>query len=298
VPTTDIYLIKVTKEPGKYTFGEPVNITNREGYDNQPFFMPDGRTILYVSIRTDKKGHSQADVYKYDIKKKKTKRVTKTYEDEYSPTLMPDGKHISVVRVEKDSTQRLWKFNLKGKKPELILPNIKGVGYHAWRNDSEVVLFMLGDTFSLQMVNINTGETKLIDKNVGRSFQVAYLEWAIFFVSKKDSASWSIMERTRLNHDDPKIQPQRLVKLPKGVEDFTVDADYNFYVGCNGQLFYYGKDKIKNEGIENKCTDFQSIPSWQVLHDFNGTPVANFYRLVFTKDLKYLALVVYSGAKP
>src|SRR5262245_12917448 len=90
VPSTDLYLIKVSKEPDKYTFGEPVNITHREGYDNQPYFMPDGRTLLYVSIRTDKKGHSQADVYKYDIKKKKSKRVTKTYEDEYSPTLMPD----------------------------------------------------------------------------------------------------------------------------------------------------------------------------------------------------------------
>jgi hypothetical protein len=106
------------------------------------------------------------------------------------------------------------------------------------------------------------------------------------------------MERTRLNSDDPKLIPQRLSPLPKGVEDFAVDADLNFYVGCNGELFYYGEERIKNEGIEHKCTDFRNTPSWQVLHDFTGTPVEKFYRLVFSKDLKYLALVVYSGAKP
>lgn len=274
-------------------FGEPMNITHREGYDNQPFFMPDGKTILYVSVREDK----QADIYKYNIKRCKSKRLTKTPEDEYSPTLMPDKKHFSVVRVEKDSTQRLWKFDLKGRHPELILPNIKGVGYHAWRSDSEVVLFMLGDTFRLDMVNIRTGEVTHIDKQVGRCVQVAYMNWAIFYVSKKDSV-WYLMERTRLFSDNPKVKPQRLAPLPKGIEDFAVDDEYNFYVGCSGELFYYGREKINNDSIPNKCPDVEKIPSWQVLHDFNGTPVAKFYRLLFSLNMQYLALVVYDGEKP
>ncbi len=31
--------------------GQPVNLTDRNGYDNQPFFSPDGRSFFYTSYR-------------------------------------------------------------------------------------------------------------------------------------------------------------------------------------------------------------------------------------------------------
>jgi len=68
--------------------------------------MPDGHGVLYTSIR-----NKQADIYRYDLQSGATTQVTNTAESEYSPTLMPDRKNISVVRVEADGkTQRLWKF--------------------------------------------------------------------------------------------------------------------------------------------------------------------------------------------
>ena len=42
----------------------PVNITNRSGYDNQPSFSKDEKSIYFTSIRNDK----QADIYLYNIK--------------------------------------------------------------------------------------------------------------------------------------------------------------------------------------------------------------------------------------
>ena len=94
-------------------FGQAVKITTFAGYNNQPSFLPDGRSIFYTSIR-DK----QADIYRYDIRSGATSQITNTPESEYSPMLMPDGKNISVVRVEADGTQRLWKFPLNGGQPE------------------------------------------------------------------------------------------------------------------------------------------------------------------------------------
>ena len=44
-----------------------------------------------------------------------TTRVTNTPESEYSPTVTPDGAHISVIRVEADGTQRLWRFTIDGR---------------------------------------------------------------------------------------------------------------------------------------------------------------------------------------
>src|SRR2546422_10891570 len=115
-PSSDIYIIKFKTHNGEMKFGAPLKINSTVGYNNQPFFLPDGRSILYTSIR-DK----QADIYRYDLRSGTSSQVTYTAESEYSPILMPGGKNTSVVRVEADGMQRLWKFPLNGGQPSLIL---------------------------------------------------------------------------------------------------------------------------------------------------------------------------------
>src|ERR1700682_5530865 len=96
-PASDIFIIDVTDKGGQMKLSQPLKITNWVGYNNQPSFLPDGN-VLYASIR-DK----QADIYRYDVRSRTTTQVTNTPESEFSPTLTPDGKSISVVRVEADS---------------------------------------------------------------------------------------------------------------------------------------------------------------------------------------------------
>ncbi len=150
-PVTDIFLIDFANKDDKITFGKPLKITEWEGYNNQPSFLPDGQGLFYTSIRADK----QADIYRYEIRIGKTSRVTETPESEYSPTVTPDGKFISVVRVEADSTQRLWKFPLNGGTPSLILQRIKPVGYHLWIDDHTLALFILGKPNTLQIIDVH-----------------------------------------------------------------------------------------------------------------------------------------------
>src|SRR5207247_10005986 len=107
-PASDIFLVDVKTKAGELKFDEPKKITDFVGYNNQPFFMPDGRGVLYTSIR-----NKQADIYRYDIRSGLTTQVTNTPESEYSTTLMPAGKNISVLRVEADGTPRLWKCPLR-----------------------------------------------------------------------------------------------------------------------------------------------------------------------------------------
>ena len=162
-PPSDIFIIDVASHNGKMKLGPPVKITTWVGYNNQPSFLPDGQSVLYTSIR-DK----QADIYRYDIRRSATTQITKTPESEYSPTLMPDGRSISVVRVEADGTQRLWKFPLDGGTPSLILEKIKPVGYHLWIDDHTLALFILGKPNTLQIVDTRTEETETIAENPGR----------------------------------------------------------------------------------------------------------------------------------
>ncbi|MCZ8283993.1 MAG: hypothetical protein O9353_00930, partial [Bacteroidia bacterium] len=104
MPETDLWLFSLEKKDRVYQAVNPVNITNRPGYDNQPAFTADGKSILYVSIRDD----GQADVYRYDLKSKLHTNLTKSKVSEYSPTVLPDESGFSAVVVEADSAQRIW----------------------------------------------------------------------------------------------------------------------------------------------------------------------------------------------
>ena len=97
-PDTEIFLASFSVG-GTPVVGPGRNITNSPGYDNQPSFTPDGRGILFTSIRG---GGTQTDIYRYDVASGAIARVTDTPESEYSATVTPDGAHISVIRVEAD----------------------------------------------------------------------------------------------------------------------------------------------------------------------------------------------------
>jgi hypothetical protein len=182
-PRTEVFLATLSARDGKVVIGTPENISNSPGYDNQPSFTPDGAAILFTSDRTRMVSAPiedvpppppQMDIYRYDLASKRVSQVTDTVESEYSPTVTPDGKGISVIRVESDGMQRLWRFTMAGKDPALVLDAIKPVGYHAWMDDHTLALFILGDRpkpSSLQLADTRTGRAQIVADDIGQSVQ-------------------------------------------------------------------------------------------------------------------------------
>jgi hypothetical protein len=229
-PASDICIANLTKQKGELKPGEPQKITTFAGYNNQPFFLPDGRGVLYTSII-----NGQADIYRYDIRSGTTSQVTNTPESEYSPTLMPDGKNISVVRVEADGTQRLWKFPLAGGAPSLILENIKPVGYHWWLDKNTVALFILGAAgkpHTLQIADVSTGKTEMVAENPGRILRRIPNQNKLSFVHKVSDQEWLIKAL-----DLKTKQISTLLRTRPGSEDYAWTPDGALLMAKDAKIF-------------------------------------------------------------
>lgn len=282
VPTTDIYLLDVKAKHGKFVFTNPQKISDWKGYNNQPYFTPDGKSIYYVSYR-DK----QSDIYKYDIGSKATTQFTNTPEDEYSPKLTPDKKYISVVRVMKDSSQQLWEFPIDGGIPQRIAFGYDSIGYYCWEDNNHVVLVNVPEPMNLKLYFRNAGtvygvsKSYFVVKNVGRSLQMLNNKFMIaLFIqkpaNKKDSINW-------ISSIDSKGNIVQIIPTLPNCEDFALGPKNTLFMGKNGKLYKYRIWKDK---------------AWTEIADFSNTDYKNFYRIVFNKKGDKIAIVSYQGKKP
>ncbi|HEY5218314.1 MAG TPA: hypothetical protein VIJ16_00835 [Gemmatimonadaceae bacterium] len=269
VPSTDIYLVRLRGAGGAIS-DPPENLTHRAGYDNQPAFTRDGSAILFTSIH----GDGQADIYRLDLKSRAITQLTHTPESEYSPTPLPTGMGFSVVRVEKDSTQRLWAFASDGTAPALLLPDIAPLGYHLWLDDHTLALFVLGNPNTLQIADTQTGEGRVIAHDIGRSLQRIPGGGRFSYLQRADSAWW-------LESVDPAAPDgavQRLVKMPRRA-DYVVWESPTSLLTAAGTLIY------------RLDLSAGAHAAWMPIADFKEEGMKNLSRLAISPDGVWLAVV-------
>jgi hypothetical protein len=165
----DIYLAELSVFDGLHYLGPLQNVTNRTySYDNQPMFTQDSRSLLYAT----EYGYGdrvQTEIHRYYLSSRRETRITRTDESEYSPTPVPGDRAFSAIRVEADSAQRIWRFTMEGMDGEVLLRNLNAVGYHAWGNETTVLLYVLGEPPTIRIADLTTGESEVVASEVGRS---------------------------------------------------------------------------------------------------------------------------------
>jgi len=231
-PGTDLWVATLSVRGAAVRVGEPENITRRAGYDNQPAFTRDGRAVLYTSIGED----GQAEIHRWDRRARTTSRLTTTPESEYSPTPLPSGRGFSTIRVEADSTQRLWRFDAAGGAPALVLERVKPVGYHAWADERTLALFVLGDPPTLQLADTRSGAARVVADSIGRSLhRIPGRAAAISFVRKQGDGDWWIQRldvrsgaitkllRTLVGSEDHAWTPQGVALMARGTVLYAWD---------------------------------------------------------------------------
>lgn len=266
-PATDIFLAPLSIRGHTLQVGRPENLTDRAGYDNQPAFTPDGRAILYTAI--DAAG--QADIYRYDLDARRSLRLTRTSpESEYSATVMPGGRRFSVVRVEADSTQRLWSFDLSGRDPRLVLPTLRPVGYYAWADDHTLVLYVLGTPATLHVDDARTGADRTVARDIGRSIQKVPGRHAVSFVQHLSAGRTRIDE---LNLDTGAITP--LIETRDGGDFHVWTPDSTLLMGHGSQLLGWRRGQT----------------GWHRITDLAGSGIRDITRLAVSPDARRLAIV-------
>ncbi|MEZ0538117.1 TolB family protein [Fibrella arboris] len=166
----EVYLLDLSEKAGKVTLSNPRNVSNNPGYDNQPFFHPTRPLLYYTAMMPG----GQTDIWSYDLRKAVKTPVTRTPDSEYSPTVLPNQTQLScIVQRKANGNQDLVSYDLADpEKTELLLESQKmgKIGYQAWLNADEAVVFVLGTPNTMHYLNRKTGRDTVIAGQIGRSF--------------------------------------------------------------------------------------------------------------------------------
>lgn len=227
--STEVYLFDLAEKESGFELLNPINVSDNEGYDNQPSFTEDGKSLLYASTRNE-----QTDILWYDIESGSKRWISDTPGGEYSPVLMSDGEHISAVRLDPDGLQLLYKYSIKDGSSEVLIPNLK-IGYYSWFLTSRIVAFVLGEPATLQEIDLAHNEIVAVDENPGRSIHYIPATKSYSYVDKSDPDDWKIMKAVPNNSE----WTEEITSTLPGSEDMVWLNIYTIVMGKDDKLYHF-----------------------------------------------------------
>ena len=264
-PNTEIFLFDLNTEKDAFQLSNFKNISNNDGYDNQPSFM-DNETILYAGTR-----NGQTDLVQYNTKDDSKTWLCFTEGGEYSPLKIPNENAVSAIRLDPDGKQRLYRYDIKTSANTLIIDTLV-VGYHVWLDQNILMSSVLeADYLSLYISNLKTHQNKKITTHIGRSLHNIPNSELISFISKNPKGFSEIKSFNHKNGDINTIAPT----LPKS-EDLYWMADGSILMAAHDKLF---KLNPKNNSEWNEVASLESYG------------ITNLSRLSLSPDGKKMAIV-------
>ena len=268
---TEVYLLDVKTVDRKTELVNPRNISNNEGYDNQPSFY-DGETILFASTR-----NGQTDIARYDIKSDSVSWITDTPQGkEYSPLKIPGKNAISAIRLDTTGLQRLYEYSVWDGSSTELLKDLK-VAYYVWYNTNIVVSSVLADGhMNLVVSNLKDGGHRTVHQNVGRSLHKIPNSNLISFISKENDP-WEIRSL------DPETgDVQKITDMYEKIDDMCWLADGTI-IAADDQVLVEIDPKHQKE--------------WERFLRLEKKEISNISRITVSPNGKYLALVFEQSAE-
>jgi hypothetical protein len=274
LPRTSVYCFDMDKTGSLIDFKNARFLTafNPTGYNNQPQWINNNE--LYIAVQTPY-DTNQTEIYSLSLLNNVLTQVTATRESEYSPTLMPDRRNISCIRVDATQygTQRLWSYPIdRTNIGRDLLPLHQDIGYHCWLNDKKVALFIVnGNNNYLKIVNVEDQSSIQLAGGIGRSM-ARLSDGKIAFVQKATPQTWYIKALDPVTYTS-----EIIIQTLPGSEDFEVLPDGTFLMGNGGKLFTYKYGNPENQ--------------WFEIADLTKYGLYNIKRLTVSRELDKIAIV-------
>ena len=231
---TEVYIFNLQKSGNSYSINNPWNVTyENPGYDNQPHFLHDGKSMYYVSTK-----NGQTDVAEVEFREFSWSWLSSTDGSEYSPTPLPDNSGFSAIRLEKDGTQLLYKYPNDFSEPTVLVPDLK-IGYHCWFDQKTIVAFVLGEPATLRVYDLAIESNLILDKNIGRSLHKIPGKERVSYISK-ETTPWQIKEIDPISGSSEPI-----IETVEGAEDMAWTPDGDIIMGKENTLYKYSPERDK-----------------------------------------------------
>lgn len=266
-PNTDVYLLDIKVGLDLFEMNSIENLSNNEGYDNQPSF--DGSGHLYYA----KNVGNQTDIARYWMAESGTKIIhPSTPGGEYSPQRIPTTSEIAAVRLDTNGIQRLYVY-LEDTYPRTPLFSELQVAYFAF-NDANTLLgsVLAGDHLDLVIANRATQKIDTILTQVGRSIhKVPKVENTMSYTALNEDKNFDVYQLDMTSRESFFV-----VQLPIGVQDMVWLDDSKILIGSGASLFLY---------------DLFGNGEWKKVADLSQYHLKDITRLAVNASSTQLALV-------
>ena len=271
----EVFLADFSITDEKIELNNLQNVSENLGYDSQPWFTPDGETLLFASNRG-----GETDIISLNISSLEKIWLTETpNRSEYSPQFRPITEELSYITLSKDGIQdfRILAVTVKNgqqSKIETVLEKESIIGYYHWFDRDSYLCFVLPteDMNSTLQWHKLFNQTDSSNKNIilnmpGRSFLPIPDTEYLSFINKR-STPWKIMSFDPITLD---IKP--ILDVLDQSEDFAWLPNGYPVMGSDSILMYYNGQK------------------WSVLSDLSDTGIINISRLAINGKSKKIAIV-------
>ncbi len=273
---SDIWVGKLTLSQ-KHPITELVQITDSDGYTNQPYFFDNSR-LFFTQATQSQEEPSQMDIFVFDFVLGTTTNITQSQSSEYSPTPLPRKPGFSVIRVNNENKQELWTINPQGSTDEHLVRAIEPVGYQVWVNEHELLLFVLGEPNTLQRVDTRKPDKMglVIDRHIGASlYKLSNSDWILY---------------TRL--DEGNYLHAYNIVTGKTIQVLSMPNNSEFFsVSSQGEIFSSDGQTLWRRALFVKGDTLSSSDTWQALVIKQPQCSSGISRTAISPDTSMIALV-------
>ena len=164
----NLWLVDLKWTGNALTAGTPIKLTNDNGTNSQPSFSPDGKAIVFSAVR-DTGADARSDIYRIDLTSRTETRVTRTPENENSPTVNERGEYVAVRWVPATLFREFgpWMYTSDGTPTRGVLPAPDTTGYYTPLGGGDYALTRpKSKTFTLGLFDSKSGAIADVDSGV------------------------------------------------------------------------------------------------------------------------------------